>query len=100
MIENLALQPAKQKRRGRKARQRIAGQGAAIFCLGTYTGSVSDAEVRTITVDYTVEFALVIFSLPIPQRVAHAEERAWGPRRVRQYLIAQRACGREIQQRA
>src|SRR5579863_6283906 len=38
----------------------LSGQGAAIFCLGTYTGSVSDAELRTITVDYTVEFARVL----------------------------------------
>jgi uncharacterized protein YbjT (DUF2867 family) len=35
----------------------LAGQGAAVFCLGTYTGVVTDAELRTITVDYTVEFA-------------------------------------------
>jgi uncharacterized protein YbjT (DUF2867 family) len=38
----------------------LSGQGAAIFCLGTYTGSVSGAELRTITVDYTVEFARVL----------------------------------------
>jgi uncharacterized protein YbjT (DUF2867 family) len=38
----------------------LAGQVAAIFCLGTYTGSVSDAELRTITVKYTVEFARVL----------------------------------------
>jgi len=38
----------------------LSGQDAAIFCLGTYTGSVSDAELRTITVDYTVEFARVL----------------------------------------
>jgi len=38
----------------------LAGQGAAIFCLGTYTGSVPDAELRTITVDYTIEFARVL----------------------------------------
>jgi uncharacterized protein YbjT (DUF2867 family) len=38
----------------------MAGQEAAIFCLGTYTGSVTDAEMRTITVDYTVEFARVL----------------------------------------
>src|SRR6201996_3900853 len=38
----------------------LAGQDAAVFCLGTYTGSVSDAELRTITVDYTVEFARVL----------------------------------------
>jgi uncharacterized protein YbjT (DUF2867 family) len=35
-------------------------QDAAIFCLGTYTGVVTDAELRTITVDYTVEFARVL----------------------------------------
>ncbi len=39
--------------------QTLAGQGAAAFCLGTYTGAVTDAEMRTITVDYTVEFARV-----------------------------------------
>jgi uncharacterized protein YbjT (DUF2867 family) len=35
-------------------------QDAAIFCLGTYTGSVSDAELRKITVDYTIEFGRVL----------------------------------------
>jgi len=40
----------------------LSGQNAAVFCLGTYTGSVSDAELRTITVDYTVEFARVLRS--------------------------------------
>ena len=39
--------------------QTLAGQDAAVFCLGVYTGSVTDAEMRTITVDYTVEFARV-----------------------------------------
>jgi uncharacterized protein YbjT (DUF2867 family) len=38
----------------------LAGQDAAVFCLGVYTGAVSDAEMRTITVDYTVEFARVL----------------------------------------
>jgi uncharacterized protein YbjT (DUF2867 family) len=38
----------------------LAGQDAAIFCLGTYTGVVPDAEFRAITVDYTVEFARVL----------------------------------------
>ena len=38
----------------------LLDQDAAIFCLGTYTGSVSDAELRKITVDYTVEFARVL----------------------------------------
>ena len=38
----------------------LAHQDAAVFCLGTYTGSVADAELRRITVDYTVEFARVL----------------------------------------
>jgi uncharacterized protein YbjT (DUF2867 family) len=37
----------------------LEGQDAAVFCLGTYTGAVTDEELRTITVDYTVEFARV-----------------------------------------
>jgi uncharacterized protein YbjT (DUF2867 family) len=40
----------------------LSGQDAAVFCLGTYTGAVSDAELRTITVDYTIEFARVLHS--------------------------------------
>src|SRR5580698_8272435 len=40
----------------------LTGQDGAIFCLGTYTGVVTDAELRTITVDYTVEFARVLRS--------------------------------------
>jgi uncharacterized protein YbjT (DUF2867 family) len=38
----------------------LSHQDAAIFCLGAYTGSVSDAEFRTITVDYAIEFARVL----------------------------------------
>lgn len=38
----------------------LAGQDVAVFCLGVYTGAVTDAEMRTITVDYTVEFARVL----------------------------------------
>jgi uncharacterized protein YbjT (DUF2867 family) len=38
----------------------LTGQDGAIFCLGTYTGVVTDAEMRRITVDYTVEFARVL----------------------------------------
>jgi uncharacterized protein YbjT (DUF2867 family) len=38
----------------------LSDQDAAIFCLGTYTGAVSDADLRTITVDYTIEFARVL----------------------------------------
>src|SRR5712692_2059106 len=38
----------------------LSGQDAAVFCLGAYTGSVSDAELRTITVDCTAEFARVL----------------------------------------
>lgn len=38
----------------------LAGQEAAVFCLGVYTGAVSDAELRRITVDYTIAFARVL----------------------------------------
>src|SRR5882724_10870830 len=38
----------------------LADQDAVVFCLGTYTGAVPDAELRRITVDYTVEFAGVL----------------------------------------
>jgi uncharacterized protein YbjT (DUF2867 family) len=38
----------------------LSGQDAAVYCLGTYTGSVSDAELRVITADYTIEFARVL----------------------------------------
>ena len=37
----------------------LSAQDAAIFCLGAYTGAVTDTELRTVTVDYTVEFARV-----------------------------------------
>jgi uncharacterized protein YbjT (DUF2867 family) len=40
----------------------LSGQDGALFCLGAYTGSVPDAALRTITVDYTVEFARVFRS--------------------------------------
>jgi uncharacterized protein YbjT (DUF2867 family) len=38
----------------------LSGQDAAIFCMGTYTGAVSDAELRKTTVDYTIEFVRVL----------------------------------------
>jgi uncharacterized protein YbjT (DUF2867 family) len=38
----------------------LLSQDAVAYCLGTYTGSVSDAELRTITADYTIEFARVL----------------------------------------
>jgi uncharacterized protein YbjT (DUF2867 family) len=38
----------------------LSGQDGAVFCLGAYTGAVSDAELRTITVDYSIEFARVL----------------------------------------
>jgi uncharacterized protein YbjT (DUF2867 family) len=38
----------------------LSNQDAVVYCLGTYTGSVSDAELRRITVDYTVEFSRVL----------------------------------------
>jgi len=37
----------------------LSGHDAAVFCLGTYTGTVSLAELRKVTVDYTIEFARV-----------------------------------------
>ena len=40
----------------------LSGQDAAVYCLGTYTGSVPDAELRTITADYTIEMARVLRS--------------------------------------
>jgi uncharacterized protein YbjT (DUF2867 family) len=40
----------------------LSGQDAAVFCLGAYTGAVTDAELRTITVNYTLEFARVLRS--------------------------------------
>jgi uncharacterized protein YbjT (DUF2867 family) len=40
----------------------LSGQDAAVFCLGVYTGAVSDAELRKITVDYSVEFARILRS--------------------------------------
>src|ERR1700758_1402202 len=41
-------------------REAVSAQDAAIFCLGAYTGAVTDAELRTITVAYTIEFARVL----------------------------------------
>lgn len=38
----------------------LSDQDAAVFCLGVYTGAVSDAELHNITVDYTIEFAHVL----------------------------------------
>jgi uncharacterized protein YbjT (DUF2867 family) len=38
----------------------LSQQDASVFCLGTYTGAVTDAELHRITVDYTVEFARVL----------------------------------------
>jgi uncharacterized protein YbjT (DUF2867 family) len=38
----------------------LSGQDAAVFCLGAYTGGVPNGELRTITVDYTMEFARVL----------------------------------------
>src|ERR1700683_5479051 len=38
----------------------LSGKDAAVYCLGTYTGSGSYAELRTITAGYTIEFARVL----------------------------------------
>ena len=37
----------------------LSNQDAVIYCLGTYTGSVSDEQLRVITADFTIEFARV-----------------------------------------
>jgi uncharacterized protein YbjT (DUF2867 family) len=38
----------------------LSGQDVAVFCLGAYTGAVADADLRKVTVDYTIEFARVL----------------------------------------
>jgi len=38
----------------------LSSQDGVLFCLGAYTGAVSDAQLRTITVDYPIEFARVL----------------------------------------
>ena len=38
----------------------LSDQDAAVFCLGAYTGAVTDVQLRAITVDYTIEFARVL----------------------------------------
>jgi uncharacterized protein YbjT (DUF2867 family) len=40
----------------------LSGQDGALFCLGAYTGTVPDDEFRTITVDYTLEFARALYA--------------------------------------
>jgi uncharacterized protein YbjT (DUF2867 family) len=38
----------------------VEGHDAVVYCLGTYTGAVTNNELRAITLDYTVEFARVL----------------------------------------
>jgi uncharacterized protein YbjT (DUF2867 family) len=38
----------------------LSGQDAVVFCLGAYTGVVSDEDLHRITVSYTIEFARVL----------------------------------------
>jgi uncharacterized protein YbjT (DUF2867 family) len=37
----------------------LSNQDAVVYCLGTYTGAVSDEQLRVITADFTIEFARV-----------------------------------------
>src|SRR5260370_15475946 len=37
----------------------LSNQDADVYCLGTYTGAVSDEQLRVITADYTIEVARV-----------------------------------------
>src|SRR5580698_11677382 len=38
----------------------LSDQDAAIFCLGAYTGAVSDVQLRAVTVGYFIEFSRVL----------------------------------------
>jgi uncharacterized protein YbjT (DUF2867 family) len=38
----------------------LSDQDAAIFCLGAYTGAVSDEQLRAVTVGHAIEFARVL----------------------------------------
>ena len=38
----------------------LSDQHAVVFCLGAYTAAVPDTELRTITVDYTIDFARIL----------------------------------------
>src|ERR1700719_2447314 len=38
----------------------LSERDAAVYCLGAYTGSVSNAQLRIITASYTIEFARVL----------------------------------------
>jgi uncharacterized protein YbjT (DUF2867 family) len=38
----------------------LSDQDAAIFCLGAYTGAVSDVQLRAVTVGYVIEFSRVL----------------------------------------
>jgi uncharacterized protein YbjT (DUF2867 family) len=40
----------------------LSSQDATVFCLGAYTGAVSDAQLRTITVEYAIGFARILRS--------------------------------------
>ena len=40
----------------------LSDQDAVVFCMGTYTGTVPDAQLRAITVDYTREFVRILRS--------------------------------------
>jgi hypothetical protein len=49
----------------------LSDKDTAVFCLGVYTGAVSNAELRRITVDYTIEFARVL-AAGAPRRRSHS----------------------------
>jgi uncharacterized protein YbjT (DUF2867 family) len=60
--------------------QVLSGQDAAVFCLGAYTGAVSDAELRRTTVDYTIEFARVLRGSSPNAAFSFLKRRACSPR--------------------
>lgn len=40
----------------------LSAQDAVVYCIGTYTGSVPDEQLRVVTTDYTIAFARVFRS--------------------------------------
>ena len=61
----------------------LAGQDAAVFCLGAYTGAVSDAALRKVTVDYTIEFARALHAASADAAFFVLERQWRGPDRTK-----------------
>jgi hypothetical protein len=76
----------------------LSGQDAAIFCLGAYTGAVSDTQLREVTVDYPIEFARVLhLSSPDSAMSIYSDLHTftlWNPAKSR--ILATESCARSI----